>query len=298
MKGYFICPPSNQRRAILAFCQNNGNRQSYDQTFALDRPLADLITGSFLLPFSTERYIDHSQSSQSEWNAAALGPASSSIPNAAPTSINSPNIGGSGQPELSFGYHAPTDVMESLAIDAKSLNAVRLANLGAVQIHWTDNITRHLLLSKHGLIYSLELFALPHILQGSARAGLQAGGIPTNVMTEIEWSYGNLFDPVESPHSFLGRWIGVKFWCPCLSCSSGRLREREIRKLKKLPIFHYSESFRLLLTRDLREWDQGVFPRTWPRIRVLEAHLAKARPWSFWVIFRDRRDTVQFWTFL
>jgi hypothetical protein len=45
------------------------------------------------------------------------------------------------------------------------------------------------------------------------------------------------------------------------------------------------------------DWVQDLFPCLWPRIVVLEEHLHMAKPWSIWILFRDRRDTLQFWTF-
>lgn len=45
-------------------------------------------------------------------------------------------------------------------------------------------------------------------------------------------------------------------------------------------------------------WDQGTFENLWARIVALDLCLDEARPWSFWVLLRDRRNTVQYWTFL
>jgi hypothetical protein len=45
-------------------------------------------------------------------------------------------------------------------------------------------------------------------------------------------------------------------------------------------------------------WDHELFVHLWPRIDALDEHLQGAKPWNFWVLFRDRRDTLQFWTFL
>jgi len=47
----------------------------------------------------------------------------------------------------------------------------------------------------------------------------------------------------------------------------------------------------------LLNWIPDYFQVLWPRIIELEKHLQAARPWRFWVLFRDRRDTLQFWTF-
>ncbi len=34
------------------------------------------------------------------------------------------------------------------------------------------------------------------------------------------------------------------------------------------------------------------------RIQPLDQCLQDAKPWNFWVLLRDNRDTVQYWTFL
>ncbi|KAF1970999.1 hypothetical protein BU23DRAFT_570259 [Bimuria novae-zelandiae CBS 107.79] len=45
------------------------------------------------------------------------------------------------------------------------------------------------------------------------------------------------------------------------------------------------------------DWTQDLFPCLWSRMVRLEDHLQEAKPWSIWILFRDRRDTLQFWTF-
>jgi len=53
-----------------------------------------------------------------------------------------------------------------------------------------------------------------------------------------------------------------------------------------------------LIEREPIDWSVDEFPRFWPRILALDKCLQEARPWNFWVLFRDRRDTLQYWTFL
>ena len=53
-----------------------------------------------------------------------------------------------------------------------------------------------------------------------------------------------------------------------------------------------------LMSSEPSDWTPDMFPHLWARIVILEEHLEEAKPWSVWVLFRDRRDTLQFWTFL
>jgi hypothetical protein len=46
------------------------------------------------------------------------------------------------------------------------------------------------------------------------------------------------------------------------------------------------------------DWTRDLFPHLWSRITILEEHLQAAKLWNIWILFRDRRDTLQFWTFL
>lgn len=62
---------------------------------------------------------------------------------------------------------------------------------------------------------------------------------------------------------------------------------------------HFDPLLGELMTRpSMKDWTPEDFPHLWMRIVRLEQHLQTARPWSIWVLFRDKRDTVQFWTFL
>jgi hypothetical protein len=53
-----------------------------------------------------------------------------------------------------------------------------------------------------------------------------------------------------------------------------------------------------LMSIEPSDWTSDMFPYLWSRIMILEEHLEEAKPWSVWVLFCDRRDTLQFWTFL
>ena len=51
-------------------------------------------------------------------------------------------------------------------------------------------------------------------------------------------------------------------------------------------------------TSDREDWDHMIFPLLWSRILKLELALQNAKPWNFWVLFRDRPEKLPFWTFL
>lgn len=288
MQSYFVPPRGNNRRVLLAYCLSNG--KDYSETLPLNENLSDLLGKSGLLRGIPENRVvrkdepsEHTSSRESSNRAT-----------------------------LPFSLHSSLDSVESLSIKASKLNAFKLSTFAAVQILWTNNISRHLLLSKHTQKYYLELFVLPCALQGGAQSVLQDIGVPGDLIDEIQESYANLFNPGHPSflHRHAGTFICLRLWCWCLHCSSRRLRDREIRKLKakthggkKSPSRElirpaYDPVLKSLMERDPSDWDQLEFNYLWPRIVALESHLQEARPWSFWVIFRDRRDTVQYWTFL
>jgi len=155
------------------------------------------------------------------------------------------------------------------------------------------------------------VFSLPCALQGGAETVLAQVGIRTDLIDEIEASYANLFNP-QTPstvHRHLGAFTGLRYWCWCLGCACQRLRAQELRKMNgKKPsgqtrrqtgrVVRYDRVLQTLMESKATPWHRTEFRRLWPRILALEAHLQAARPWNFWVLFRDRRDTVQYWTFL
>ncbi|KAF2642216.1 hypothetical protein P280DRAFT_468650 [Massarina eburnea CBS 473.64] len=191
--------------------------------------------------------------------------------------------------------------LESQSIDQTRLNAFRLRAYANTKIHWTTNISRHMILSQRAGCHYLELFALPCALENRSKEGLGTIGLSSTLVYEIRDSYTYLFNSPKPSflHQVVFRSMGARWWCLCLSCSSRRLLAREIRDgmseildKKSLPA---SKDFEH--QSDL-PWSQSKYRNLWPRIIKLDAHLQKARPWGFWILFRDRRDTVQFWTFL
>lgn len=89
---------------------------------------------------------------------------------------------------------------------SKRLNATNLLTYSHVEIAWTQNISRHMLLSKRAESYYLEIFALPCALQGGADHFLSSIGISTDLVDEIECSYAALFNP--SSESGLHKTLG------------------------------------------------------------------------------------------
>ncbi|SPN99227.1 uncharacterized protein DNG_02264 [Cephalotrichum gorgonifer] len=201
---------------------------------------------------------------------------------------------------ISFGLHLSAGLTESLSIEARDLNLFRLTTLADVSILWTDNISRHLLLTRRGQRRHVELFALPCAMGTGAHDVLRDIGIPADVMHEIKLSYANLFNPAppSALHRYLNGAVGLALWCWCLSCSSRRLRDRAFRDRRDAALLPYDPLLRELAEHETSLWEQSEFENLWPRIVALERCLQEARPWNFWVLLRDSRDTVQYWTFL
>jgi len=193
----------------------------------------------------------------------------------------------------------PADV-ESLRISAKDLNLSKLFTLAGVQVHWTDNLSRHLLLSVRSNIWSVEIFAFPCVLQEDGyRAKIQAAGVDNHYLQEIRSSYANLFNPTVPaiPHRVFN--LVLKPICWCVYCSSSRILRRELVTLKKKNsgIF-YDKVIEGVSSELAKQWNHSSYQHLWPRILLLQMHLQNAKPWSFWVLFRDRREKLPFWTFL
>ncbi|KAI4617658.1 uncharacterized protein J4E87_008294 [Alternaria ethzedia] len=100
---------------------------------------------------------------------------------------------------------ADLESLESLFVDATHLNAYRLTVFGAVEITWTHNISRHLLLSNRNGRRILEIFALPCALDA---APLRMVGVGNELAQEVMESYSLLFNawPSLGPHAKLGLW--------------------------------------------------------------------------------------------
>ncbi|PSN66442.1 hypothetical protein BS50DRAFT_455653, partial [Corynespora cassiicola Philippines] len=201
----------------------------------------------------------------------------------------------------------------ALSIKATRLNAYTLNLLGAVEIAFTRNISRHMILSRHRNRCLLEIFALPCAFQA---ASVSSGvvGITSELIQEIEESYCILFNAWSSQplHAKVGRYFGIRRLCWCWSCAAYRYRKDVIAKYRQIldeDTRHRQRKDQLeledefdpqivkLMEQRSSDWSHELFPSLWPRIMLLEEHLQAAKPWSIWILFRDRRDTLQFWTF-
>lgn len=296
LQPYFVPSRRDQRCIVLAFCL--GRKKPYSESEGLAVPLTQLLTQSGLLPSADEMVLSGPDTSMAVVDGdTALTP---------------------------FQLHSSMGPLESL-VSPRRLNAVKLSTLGRVKFVWTPNIARHLLLSRNGERHCLELFAFPCALQsggGKINPLIKTGLLSAELVDEIEASYATLFHPAKASraHRALARVLGLRHWCWCLDCASYRLRRQVLAPLKTSDdkLLHKNDRARhyasaastcrvkfdarleVLMQRDASQWqwDRTEFTQLWPRILALDAHLERTRPWSFWVIFRDRRDTVQYWTFL
>ncbi|KAI7783887.1 hypothetical protein LA080_011149 [Diaporthe eres] len=285
-QSYFVPAHQDQRRIVYAYCRST--EQDYSEVNAFEQTIGTLVSKSGLLP-----------------NAGEGGSASDD---------NSSSFRVIADSEISeaFPLHSSANLLESLSIDPERLIATNLSTYSHVEIAWTHGISRHMLLSRRAESYYMEIFALPCALQGGAESVLSTVGISTDLIDEIECSYATLFNPSSEsqPHKTLAWVIGLHHWCQCLYCSAYRFRKHTLETLRgikrrrrrnspetgyRMP---YDDQIRLLMERNASPWNQTDFKNLWPRILVLDSHLQRARPWNFWVLFRDRRDTVQYWTFL
>ncbi|KAF2024787.1 hypothetical protein EK21DRAFT_104412 [Setomelanomma holmii] len=201
----------------------------------------------------------------------------------------------------------------SLHVAATRLNAYTLSVFGAVDIAWTHNISRHILLSKRNGRHVLELFALPCALDASTLAS-DAIGINPEYAQEIRESYSVLFNAWSDipRHAKIWKMFGIQRFCWCWSCAAAKYRSQAISVLQRssgkrtrsakgtprAPTSEFDPLLVDLMQNEPSEWTPELFPCLWSRIMALEEHVQAAKPWNVWILFRDRRDTLQFWTFL
>jgi hypothetical protein len=318
----FVQLPNGIRKVIMAYSMKAHAAEKPTEPY--DENMAGLVRGSCLLPASGNTSLPGCTEPEDEIMRTAMRLVAllRQVDGAAGATPGTPSDSMLIESTLSkmSTSHVSTDALdaihslESLSIKATRLNAFTLNVLGAVQISWTHNISRHMLLSRHGGRYIIELFALPCAFNASTLTS-DAVGMSSELAQEIQESYCILFNawPDQSFHVKIGRYFGIRKFCWCWSCSAYRYRNQVISKYRKLV---HPKSRRVKRTRrgeqrseydpllvdlmdnESSDWTHDLFPCLWSRITVLEEHLQTAKPWNIWILFRDRRDTLQFWTFL
>lgn len=308
----FMKRPSGKRRITTAYSvrARPGRGEAYDQN------LAGLICGSGLLS-ATENspptlYSDHDGDivRTATRLVALLNQSDGAIGNNTSSQI----LSSSGV--LTNDTLEAMDALESLSIAPTRLNAFTLYALGAVEIYWTYDVSRHMMLSYHEGHEVFELFALPIVLK-AGRSASDAATISPALTHEIQETYATLFNawPKEKRpfHAKYGSYFGFHKICWCWSCSARRYRDQVVSKYRKLaemprdrmttprpddPLSEYDPYLVELMGLKALAWSPDANPYLWPRIQKLEKHLQLTKPWSIRMLLQDRRDTLQFWTFL
>lgn len=326
MLSSFVQLPNGFRKVITAY--NIRAREKEKKSEFYDENLTSLVRGSCLLPAPSNGQVSHGMEPGDEIVRTAmklvalLSDDNATVANSTLRLEATANVSECAKTPLKtsksqISSHSldAMDSLESLSIKATRLNAFTLRVFGAVRIAWTHNISRHMLLSRHGGRHILEIFALPCALNAATLTS-NAVGISFELAQEIQESYCILFNawPEIPLHAKLGRFLGIRKMCWCWSCSAHRYRTSVITKYRK-SVGAKSHKLKrcgnaakrsefdplvveLMNNTESSDWTQDLFPCLWSRITALEEHLQGAKPWSIWILFRDRRDTLQFWTFL
>jgi len=306
MLSYFVKLPAGYRQIELAYYMTKKANPSKGLESCFAENLPELLKGSGLLPSPRDGQGGLTSISVNSKTASTTDSVTQTDNFASQCHVGDLPTAGT---QL---FHTRIDSLESLSIRSSALNAYTLTFLGGLRIHWTINLSRHLLLSRFAGRDVLEVFALPCILQGGAKS-LRAAGIPSGLIHEVQESYSILFNATgdRSTHNRLVKTACLRWLCWCRACSLHRLRNRELDALRRSKHFPVGRRPRrnpvksefdplleeLMKTLDPEDWSYELFPHLWNRIVTLEEHLGNAKPWNFWVLLRDRRDTLQFWTF-
>lgn len=310
-------PRSGLRPLLTAYQKHSGQS---NHVSAYTQNLASLVQGSRVLGSGENPPLSHLAHIQSEIVKTAISLVNlvsgfnSSTNNAA---ANHGSIQGSSAMSNSFGTYNPTYDMdlESLNIDSRKLNAFILYTDAAVDISWTKNLSKHMILTpSNGRRHMLKVFAMPCIFE-STHGMAQTIGLPSKLANEIKCSYAMLFNAwsKDPRHVRRLRFFGIRKICWCWSCSAFRYRISMLRAYEKWcnDKQRKSETFngetlslidgsiaKLAIKEPLDEWNKSMFPHLWSRIAQVHQHQLTTKPWSIWMLFRDRRDTLQYWTFL
>jgi len=312
------------RKIALAYGIRAQESSSASRCQPYDETVSGLIKGSGLLPTPGQWSVAGSEDDGADLKAAvhlmamlrgSQNSSTATTPNlqGSATSLYSLEAVRRNDSRMSLRFLDDLDSIESLHVAARRLNAHTLNVFGAVDIVWTHNISRHMLLCKRGGRHVLELFALPSALSATSLIS-DAVGLAPEYTQEVRESYSILFNARPHPrrHAKLGSFLGFGRFCWCWSCSSLRYRnsvifgyrqhsEKRTPGAKRGQSAYASEFDQLLVElmgNEPSDWTPEIFPCLWSRINALEEHLLAAKPWNIWILFRDRRDTLQFWTFL
>lgn len=314
MLGSFVQLPNGVRKVVQAYnARQTGNLNPFEVT------LPGLIKGSGLLPMVGIR--DGLQIANDEDEVVRTarklisllsGSSIDNLKGLSSSSVVEKSVSYDSEP--SYRSLQDIDSLESLSVKATRLNAFTLNVLGAMDVSWTHDVSRHMLMSQRRGRYVIEIFALPCIFDAQFSVAEQTG-ISPELAQEIQESYGILFNawPRLPTHAKIGRYFGLRRLCWCWSCSAYRYRsviisqlgdDRSLKSRRKGLQKNSSRSefdpqlIELMCNGEAYDWTFELFPCLWSRIAALEEHLHRAKPWSIWVLLRDRRDTLQFWTFL
>ncbi|KAJ2901912.1 hypothetical protein MKZ38_001264 [Zalerion maritima] len=203
---------------------------------------------------------------------------------------------------MTYPFHSLLDLEEALELQPTKMNAYTLQTFARVEVRWTKNILRHLMLSRSqgqcGTAY-VEVFCLPSALWTSLPCGISLG-----YLEEVRQSYATLFNPYSAgshaPHqAFLSRISGRAYWCLCYPCRCRKLIHSKLRDLddKNADVYIDPKVWELIQTRPL-DWSSRMFPFLWERIVNIHQYQVDSRPRDFWGLFRDRRNPNSFWAIL
>jgi hypothetical protein len=313
------------RKIALAYILRAQETLSPANVHPYEEDVSGLVSGSGLLPAAGQWGLPEGSDGDTIRMKAAVQLMTLTKVSSSPGTGSTPSLGNSmhslhkldsvvrSDTGTSLRFLDALDSLESLHVPATRLNAYTLSVFGAVDIAWTHNISRHMLLCKREGRHVLEVFALPCALSATTLTS-KAVGISPEYAQEVTESYSILFNAwLDTPrHAKWGKPFGVGRFCWCWSCSARRYQTQVVSKYRKLSEkrapgtkrsrAEYASEFDPLLVDLVRnepsDWTPELFPSLWSRIMVLEEHLETAKPWNIFILFRDRRDTLQFWTFL
>jgi hypothetical protein len=142
----------------------------------------------------------------------------------------------------------------------------------------------------------LRLFSRPSLLL-SARPH----NTDDQLANEVAQTYAILFNAYDGlpPHTgLLNALLRRRKWCTCAPCSAQRLTTHVLETLPLATSSPADPAMQHMMGKPAQDWDPQTFEYLWPVIVKMHQFQRDSRPWNFWVLLKDRRDTVKFWTFL